>query len=231
MKKLCAILMVLTLTVSLLTGCDNVPDFFSDENGEEKATEVVTGFCDAIYALELKTAAGYTADPKATMELFPFNSSRDLDENLPEILSQVLPDEFKSYADAITPLVEPAIAYVQEKSSYELLSVEKDGNSYLATVEVTLPSVEGLDVGTLLQNKTIQSITLNLALSGQINLSMSQDQIIVAMLPHLANDLPQILNELNLPTQTKTITFTVVKVNSSWRIDLEKTTIADGESS
>ena len=165
------------------------------------------------------------------MELFPFNSSKDLDENLPEILSQVLPEEFKSYADAITPMVEPAITYVQEKSSYELLSVEKDGNNYLATVEVTIPSLEGLDVGSLLQNKTIQSITLNLALSGQINLSMSQDQMIVAMLPHLANDLPKILNELNLPTQTKTITFTVVKVNSSWRIDLEKTTIADGEAS
>ena len=52
MKKLCAILMVLTLTVSLLTGCDNVPDLFSDENGEEKATEVVTGFCDATYLRE-----------------------------------------------------------------------------------------------------------------------------------------------------------------------------------
>ena len=228
MKKICAILLVLTLTLSFLTGCDSVTDLFSDENGEEKATELVTNFCDAIYALELKTAAGYTTDPEAAIKLFPFSSSRDMDEKIPQFLPQILPDEFKAYANDIAPMVKPAITYVQEKSSYELLSVEKDEKNYLATVEVTLPSIEGLDINTLLQNKTIQSITFNLAMSGQISLSMSQDQIIAAMLPYLANDLPKILDELNLPTQTKTITFTVVKVNSGWRIDLEKTALIDG---
>ena len=225
MKKLCTLFLVLTLSLASLTGCDVIKSFFSDDNAEEKVSNVVTGFLDSMLSLELKVAAGYTTDPQATMETFPFDSPRTLDDQLPELL----PSEFKDYANDMIPMIDPLLAYIQEKSSYEILSVKQKEKDYLVDVKVSFPSTENLTVDTLLQNKSIQTIAVNLALGGKINLSMSQEQIIGAMLPYLANDLSKILTELNLPTTTQNITFTLVKVNTGWRIDLEKTVISDAD--
>ena len=186
MKKLCALFLVLITLLSLLVGCASQPPAPDDTQDREAVTQLANTFFEAAFSLELKTAALYTDDAQALLANMPFESPDDF----PAMVAESFPTYEFSY-DEITAVSDELIGMIPDRFHYEVLSVEKDGETYLISAELTVPAPMEIDFNTFMQNEAVQELLRELMTSGKFSPLMDQQAALEVLIPAVLEKLPQ----------------------------------------
>lgn len=186
-----------------------------DESAEVEA--VVKNFLDAFCAFDVNTAATFTNDPDAIRELMPIDAS-----NMESALLSEIPAEFSQYKTEFSDFAQNMLRKATAACSYRIQGIEKQGDDYIVTVSLTVPTDwDDLALDDIFTDTAVQEILMSLLNSGKLNENMSEDQMMKVLLPELFD---YALDNMTLDTETKDDGKIVVSnFGGKWLIDFEKT--------
>ncbi len=217
MKKICSLLLALTLVLTMLAGCQEAPV----ANEKDSAQVAVSNYMDALAEFDFKTASFYTGDPEAAMANFPYENIDDAVEKT----VATMPENILKYEDSITDFTEVVFDVMKENTDYEIKNISEDGENYVATVEFTTVDTEKFDIETmmndLMANIDVNELTTQLLSDGTITEDMSEEEIYDILFPALFIVMSDTVKESDVATVTTEETITVVKANGKWVVDME----------
>ena len=216
MKKILSVLLAMMMVLTMLVGCQTQPV----QNDDEQARQVVENYLEALTSFKFKEAASYTNDPDALMADAPYESTQDAMDKIIE----TLPEEFQAYKTDVIAFGEALFENLQEKMSYQILNVEKDGETYLASIEITSIDFDNFDSTTLMnnmmQNINVEELLTELLENGSITETMSEEEMMDVLFPALFQKMAEAAIELPVETTTEKEEFSVIQMDGTWVLDV-----------
>lgn len=222
MKKICSILLALCFTLALFTGCDKKGNEITT-NDKEDATRVATKFMDSLCSLELKAAADCTTNPEEVIKKLGFHSPDELiSKSFQDMMAKPEMKNFQPYENDWLEILKTVVFTIVDKTiSYKIVSVSEEGDKYNISTEVSLPD-STLDYNKLFDKDAITQKMIQKAItSGKITNKLTNEEAMAIIMPIMKDEIISSVQNADIPTKTMSISFSVVKKNDEWRIDLE----------
>lgn len=240
MKKLMALLLALVLSFSLVAcGKNTEKDDTKEEtkatdkaekddkkDAEEEATAVAEGFMDAFMDLDAREAGKYIDDVDAIEDTIDGLKDAFLDGMMSELPSEF--DELEAIGiDVEAKLDELADAVLdkfKDDMSYEIIDTEKDGDDYIFTVEMTIPSgVEDVDYETemadLLSEENLTALAEQWKEDGIIDDNTTEEEAAELLIDELFSRLVDIIEFTTSSTEAELV---VVQDGNDWVVDAKE---------
>lgn len=210
MKRVLSLLLVLVCTVSF-TAC----------GGEKQAKEAADGFMQAFVKLDGEAMAQYVDDPSEIQEAF---ENFDVDA-----IMETLPAELEPYFGHFEGFMNDVVGMMKNELSYEIKEIKKNGDEFIAIVDVTYPSavldddfdIEGV-LGESLGDNIGNEIIMELFNSGEISLASTEEEIMNLALPKVFERLKESLKEILKDVETQEIELVIIEENGKWLVNAEK---------
>ncbi len=218
MKKVLSIVLALAMAVTLLAGCQNQ----ATQNNQELATKTIESYMDALVEFDFEKASNYSNYPEKILESAPYTNKEDAVQKM----LTALPENVQKYESSITNFAEAVFNLMQDNMTYQITDIQKVGNSYVASLEITSVDTEKFDIAELMTNMMAE-IDINSLLNeqletGAINENMSQEEIYDVLFPVLFESMTDAVKNLPAETTAKEQTFTVIQVDGKWLIDVSE---------
>ena len=231
MKKMFRIALCALLTLALVfsfTACsDDAPKNNAVEEEKDNkalAEEAVKGFMDGFRELDIEAMSGYCLDGEAFKESLGFESVEDA---ITEGIVQSGANE--EMVNLMAPYVESVVDVMKHRVNYEILSIEEDGEDYIATVAYTVPDYETA-MATLQANygeeesqALGEEIAMELLENGTITQDSTQEEIAAALIDSMMDRLLSELETIIIETEPveDEVEISVIEKDGKWYVDEE----------
>lgn len=219
MKKLLSIVLALVLVLSVAS-CSL---FGGEKDSAASAEKTVESFMDALVDFDFKKLKNYIDDEDALPdEIADF----DLEANLEKIIDD-MPAELDDYSDDLRSIFNDLIDKIKKEISYEIKETTKDEDSYIVTVEVTLPDMDSVNFENLLTDSMDESSLMNILNemieSGKITENTTEQEMFDLLMPEVFKIMEDAIKDIEFETTTDEKEFVVVKSeDDKWVIDVEE---------
>lgn len=203
MKKLTAFLLALALMLSL-TACGNEPE----------ARKTMEGFLNAYVQMDLEGMKAFVQDESVIPEEV---NLRNIDP-----IMETLPLELNDYRDELQQIFQMLPEKAKACFAYEIKGVKKAENQYVYTVQLTAPQKKSLNASDILRDQlneeVMRQIYLELANSGTLTPSSTEQDIQNELIPRIPGILRASMENLQMETVERVEEFTVAQVDGQWLI-------------
>ncbi len=217
MKKALSVLVALVMVLTLLVGCQGQPAQNDEKALAEKA---VTNYMEALSSFEFGEAATYTTNPEKLMDSAPYAGQEDALEQMLENM----PENIRQYETSLQKFVEAMFDVMQSQASYEIVSVDKKGDSFAAKVTLTIIDVDNFDSNSMMNEMMasidIETLMMQMLEDGTINETMSEQELYDILFPALFDAMTDALDDVTMETTTTEQTFNIVKIDGKWLLDV-----------
>lgn len=181
MKKITSLLLAILCTLSL-SACQKPEEIDKDskKDAEAEVTKVVESYMDAICEMDYAQLNDFIVE-----ENDEYDGLDAKEEMLEGMFGGEIPAELVAYEDDFDDICNNLIDVICEKMTYEIISVEEDGDNYVVTVEMT--SMDWDELIAVMNDEEAMSemgyeLGVELAESGKINESMSEEELMKVIL-------------------------------------------------
>ena len=219
MKKLLSIVLALVLVLSVAS-CSL---FGGEKDSAASAEKTVESFMDALVDFDFKKLKNYVDDEDALPDEI---TNFDLEANLEKIIDD-MPAELDDYSDDLRSIFNDLIDKIKKEISYEIKETTKDEDSYIVTVEVTLPDMDSVNFENLLTDSMDESSLMNILNemieSGKITENTTEQEMFDLLMPEVFKIMEDAIKDIEFETTTDEKEFVVVKSeDDKWVIDVEE---------